>query len=56
MKAGNPPIFVKHPCAPHDERPDEMFRVCRRHGLTLRADSAVASHNPMAALIEVLRG
>ncbi len=56
MKAGKPHIYVTQPYELDDERLDEMFRVCRRHGLTLRVDSAVAWHNPMAVLIEVLRG
>ncbi len=56
MKAGKPHIYVTQPYELDDERLDEMFRVCRRHGLTLRVDSAVGWHNPMAVLIEVLRG
>lgn len=55
LKAGKPHIYVTQPYNLGQERLDEMFRVCRRHGLTLRVDSAPAWHNEMAVLIEVLR-
>jgi hypothetical protein len=55
MKEGKAHIYVTQPYDLTLERLEEMFRVCRRLGLTLRVDSAVAWHNPMAVLIEVLR-
>jgi hypothetical protein len=55
MKEGKAHIYVTQPYDLTLERLEEMFRVGRRLGLTLRVDSAVAWHNPMAVLIEVLR-
>ncbi len=55
LKEGKAHIYVTQPYDLTQERLDEMFRVCRRLGLRLRVDSAVAWHNPMAVLIEVLR-
>jgi hypothetical protein len=55
MKDGKPHIYVTQPYNLSIERLDEMFRACRRLGLTLRVDSALAWHDAGAVLIEVLR-
>lgn len=55
MKDGKPHIYVTQPYDLSLKRLDEMFRVCRRLGLTLRVDSAIAWHAPGAVLVEVLR-
>lgn len=56
MKDGKPHVYVTQPYDLTLEALDDMFRVCRRLGLTLRVDSAIAWHNPAAVLIEVRRG
>lgn len=56
MKDGKPHIYVTQPYDLDQERLDEMFRVCRRHGLTMRVDASPAWHNETAVLIEVFRG
>jgi hypothetical protein len=55
LKGGKPHVYVTQPYNLDQELLDDMFRVCRRHGLTLRVDSHPAWHNETAVLIEVLR-
>lgn len=55
-KDGRPDIFVTQPYHLRDEVVHDMLQTCRRLGLQLRIDSALAWHAPEAVLVEVLRG